>query len=161
MITINLLSFKGNNFHDLYIFIMKNPAISYKLIIPRHKNNSQSDPHFINNMEFACAAYAFQLLSGICTDFSYTVPSAYKLKPFECCIETTEPEKLVDIIYRLLCAYNPNFGTALDEDFYFEAAQYYRKVVEGGRMDIAAYGLMAVAWEELDLWMGTLAISEE
>ncbi|MEO6669794.1 MAG: hypothetical protein ABIN36_09985 [Ferruginibacter sp.] len=153
MKTINLHSFNGTNYHDLFIFIMKRPAISYRFIIPRSKNNSACCTHWVNSMEFSCAAYACQLLNEISTDFSYTVPSVYKSKPFDCCIETTEPEKLTEVVYRLLCAYNPNFAAEDDGSFHFGAGQFYRDVFSQGGPHAAAYGLMAVAKDELSIWV--------
>ena len=161
MTTINLHSFSGSDFYDLFMLIIKSPPISYKFIIPRNKNHSHSCPHFINHMEYTCAAYAFQRLSELSTDFSYTVPSVYKSKPFECCIETTEPEKLFELIYWLLGAYNPNFAIGYDEAFPFEAAEFFRVVFEDEALDVAAWGLMAVGWDELEKWLRGMVGEEE
>ncbi len=148
MTTINLSAFPGRNFNDVYKFIMQQQEISYKLIIPRGDEISGINQHFMHSMDFGCAAYIGHLLAGLSTDFSYTVPSPYKQKPFEFLFETTEPEKLVDLLFVLLGEYNLCFTEPQESRFLFKAAQYYLDALEEPRMDAAAQGLVAIAHEQ-------------
>ncbi len=156
MTTINLQTFKGKSFLDVYVFIMQKNEICYKLVIPRRKHVLQQDIHFVNSMEFGCAAYAAHHLSNVSTDFSYTVPSPYKIKPFEFCIETTEPEKFVNVVCMLLGVYNPHFTIVNEKNFHFEASQYYTQAYEKSSMEMPAYGLIAIAYKQLMLFQHIL-----
>ena len=144
MTTINIKSFKGKSFNDVYVFIMQKQEVAFKLVIPRQETNEASF-HYKTIFDFVCAGYAASLLQGVATDFSYTVPSVNKKKPFEFFLETTEPEKFADIVYTLLVAYNDRFISEETIDFNFLAANYYHDTLHTmNQMTVPGIGLLAV-----------------
>jgi len=103
------MEFSDYRFKDIYTCLMTNNETTFRIVMEKLCLAPKDDKIEIAT-EYYDALFFGQKLSEFSSDFCYTVPSIYSATPFAFEFNTSEIEKLADILFYLIR------GIVLDEE---------------------------------------------
>ena len=143
MITINLNEFSNYTSKDVYQFLMLQQTNEFEIIIPKSYNPTD-DESFIIFWEYHIMAYAGQKLFDISSEFSYNVPGAGTKQPFKFIVKINDLEKLVDLLYELICVLQEDDLTDTTTEFQLAASTFFNDAYDD-KVEPVTWGLLTLA----------------
>ena len=95
------MDFSDFDFKSIYTFLIKDNQASFRITMPKLCLAPKDDKIEIAT-EYYDALFFGQKLSEFSNDFCYTVPSIYSATPFAFEFNTSEIERLADILFYLI-----------------------------------------------------------
>lgn len=135
MIEIN--DFSGLTLDDIKNLVDSNSSDRYEVYVPKSTQKFFSDPRDIAT-DYACAAYAGQLINEISNSFDYdlVIPDLHDSIAFN--FETVDKNNLVKTLYKLSCLYGFNENPDSDDiDYDYEEMWQFIDDALGGKVKVA------------------------
>ena len=147
MVKININEFEEYDRDLMREYIELLEETEFEIVLPREISGpTVEDPGWIA-LEYVHMAYAGELLNDAVKRFTYNVPDPFTKIPVVFHVETEEPEKFADALFKMIRGIVNN-GEHLDDHTAFTDAAYafYEKFCNDGHVPLTI-GLMGVAYK--------------
>jgi hypothetical protein len=142
MITINIEDFETYDLASVHEFLLLQEEDAFEVIMCNEKNPARFNNDILQG-EFHIAAFVGHLISNMCNQFSYKVPSEKGALSFSFQGTEFDLDKLAELIFILVGFYHTD-----DEDSFYpflDDSDKYWDQAWAGEIETPTWGLLRVA----------------